>query len=31
VDGTGSESCPMVAFGISGVETSFYASRGLVK
>jgi hypothetical protein len=30
VDGTGSESCPMVDFGISGVETSGSATRELV-
>jgi hypothetical protein len=31
VDGTGSKSCPMAGFGISGVETLGYAGREFVK
>jgi hypothetical protein len=30
VDGTGSESCPLVGFDINGVETSGSATRVLV-
>jgi hypothetical protein len=31
VDGTGSGSCPVAGFGISGVEPSNYIIRGLVQ